>query len=269
MAYWCQPLLSITYHLKKYTQRRFHEQCFHYFTKTMGGKLCICSLNGQIKSMSIFTDHYFLITSTNKPPKYLYCLLGDSDTFAALKQKPINKRYALKSQHIPRKGGSKMENESGKFVNVWPQYHPHQNLQGCLFICSSVLNLSRIDTQCCINLKTWVELTHNVALTSGVRPSDYTSLYTGGSSKTLFLGSPTTPLGIYIPDRHSEVIWIYPKLWGQSVVFGVPIYRFSSSREKEPLLSIFLSSVFLETFWSPFALTRIPISSEEKKENWF
>ena len=63
--------------------------------------------------MSIFTKHYFFITSPNKPTKYLYRLLGDSDTFAALKQKPINKRYALKPQHTPPKGGLKMENQLG------------------------------------------------------------------------------------------------------------------------------------------------------------
>lgn len=79
------------------------------FVKSVVGNTTHILLNGQSRSMPIFTRYYFFITSPNKPTKYLSCLLGDSDTFAALKQKPINKRYTLKSQHICLKGALGME----------------------------------------------------------------------------------------------------------------------------------------------------------------
>lgn len=62
-------------------------------------------LHGQMRSMPTFTKRHFFITSPNKPTKYFSCLLGDSDTCAALKQKPINKRLLSKiTAHSPERG---------------------------------------------------------------------------------------------------------------------------------------------------------------------
>lgn len=87
------PLLTI---LKKNTEK-ISWIMVSPFVKSMGENTTHTVLNGRIKSTSVFTKHYFFITSPNTPAKYLSCLLGDSDTFAALKQEPINKRYTLNS----------------------------------------------------------------------------------------------------------------------------------------------------------------------------
>lgn len=61
------------------------------FCETVDENTMHILLNGQMRSMLVFTKHCFFITSPNKPTKYLSCLLGDDDTVAALKPDPQTK----------------------------------------------------------------------------------------------------------------------------------------------------------------------------------
>ena len=99
------PIFTFNYlSSKKNIHGGFMNNAFPFCRKCSGNATHI-PLNGQIRSMPIFTKHYFFITSPNKPTKYLSCLLGDSDTCAALKQKPINKRLHSKiTTHSPERG---------------------------------------------------------------------------------------------------------------------------------------------------------------------
>ena len=105
MAYWCQPLLSIIYHLKRTYMEKVSWIMLFPFVESVVEMLHAYSEMGRSDRCPSSLNIIFFITSPNKPTKYLSCLLGDSDTCAALKQKPINKRlHSRITAHSPERG---------------------------------------------------------------------------------------------------------------------------------------------------------------------
>lgn len=93
------------------------------FVKTVDENTMHILLNGQMRSMPVFTKHCFFITSPNKPTKYLSCLLGDDDTVAALKPDPQTKDthfFTKKSQYICLKGSLRMETQLNNLSTCGP-----------------------------------------------------------------------------------------------------------------------------------------------------